>query len=238
MPRQMDARWVKQWRIERERGYLRLIDPAPVRTHIEGLLARGMSKRSIATAAGVSPTTVVRLVDGHYGLVQRRVARKILTVRGPETVLDRTDPSAETFVPALGARRRIRALLAMGWTHEAMLVHSGVRTAVTLNQVGQWITGAKHRRVDAMYEALAMTPGPSEVTRARASRLGYAPPLAWDNIDDPAEQPATGTLERGIDMAEVEWLQRQGHTLDQAAERLGVTRSAIEKARSRMRTAA
>lgn len=227
----MDPRWRKQWRIERERGHLRLIDPAPVRVHVEGLLAFGMSKRSIATAAGVSPSTIVRIADGHYGLIQRRVARRVMSVRGPETVLERISEADEPFVPALGVRRRIRALIAMGWTHEHMLAHSGVRTACTLNQVGEWVTALTHRRIDAMYEALAMTPGPSETSRKRAARHGYPPPLAWDDIDDPLERPSIGLVERGIDLAEVEWLEKQGYSLGQIAYRMGVTSDAIYRRR-------
>lgn len=233
MSKQMDARWRKRWRIERERGHLRLVDVTPVKTHLEQLLALGMSKRSIATAAGVSPTTVLRVLRLDYGTIQRSVATRLLAVQGPQTVLARTDTDDETFVPALGARRRIRALIAMGWTHELMHAHSGVRTAVTLNQAGEWITVRKHRQIAAMYEQLSMTPGPSSLSRARAARRGYAPPLAWDDIDDPRETPDVGTSAGGLDLDEVEWLEEQGYPLKFIAERLGVTRSAIEHARSR-----
>lgn len=230
----MDARWRKQWRIERERGHRRLVGTTPVKAHIERLLALGMSKRSIATAAGISPTTVCRILETHYGLTQRSVASKLLAVQGPESVLARTDADDETFVPALGARRRIRALIALGWTHQLMHAHSGVRTAVTLNQAGDWITARTHRKVAALYEQLAMTPGPSQASRTRARTYGYAPPLAWNDIDDPDETPDTGLPATGLDLGEVTWLERQGYPLGVIAERLGVTRSAIEQARKRL----
>lgn len=234
----MDPRWRKRWRIERERGQRRLVRTDRVRVHVEQLVAAGMSKRSIATAAGVSATTVVRVLDGHYTAMQRRTASQLLSVTGPASVLAAVDDTDETFVPALGARRRIRALLALGWTHQQLYSASGIRTAVALHQAGEWVTARKFRAIDRLYEQLSMTPGPSAATRARARRLGYPPPLAWDDVDDPSAVPDVGVPVRGIDLSEVDWLLTQGHTLDQAAVRLGVTRSAVEHARSRAQVSA
>lgn len=97
----------------------------------------------------------------------------------------------ETFVPRIGAARRIEALLALGWTHAHMRATSGVNTAVVLHQDGEWITVRNHARIVAMYDELSMTLGPSARTRGRVAKLGYAPPLAWDEeqIDNPKARP-------------------------------------------------
>jgi hypothetical protein len=77
------------------------------------------------------------------------------------------------------------------------------------------------------------------VTCRYAEAHGWPPPLAWDDdiIDDPAASPAPGwqrhdgRLRRSADIAEdAAELQRQGHTREQIAARLGVTRAALEKA--------
>lgn len=95
-------------------------------------------------------------------------------------------------VPALGTHRRIHALQALGWRLGDIdcALGKGFRTSHTHNLLCQ---DAVHLdtaiAVAAVYERLSMTPGPSETTRKRAKRWGYAPPLAWDCIDDPDEQP-------------------------------------------------
>lgn len=78
------------------------------------------------------------------------------------------------------------------------------------------------------------------VTRSRniAIRKGYAPPLAWNNIDDPNELPST-TRERTNYLAddlisEVEFLTSFGESIEQAARQLGVSVQAIEKAGERV----
>lgn len=89
------------------------------------------------------------------------------------------------LVDSLGTSRRIHALMAIGWTAAGIAAH------------GPWATGdallelAKRPRVhidnrDAVariYDQLCMTPGPSDHTRRRALAKGWAPPLAWDDID-------------------------------------------------------
>lgn len=97
-------------------------------------------------------------------------------------------------VPALGARRRLRALMAIGWdmrTVAAMLGrHDRLDGIVRSNSTQQTVTRALDRRIRVLYDRLSATPGPSEFARGAARTHGYAPPLAWDNIDDPDEQPS------------------------------------------------
>ena len=52
-------------------------------------------------------------------------------------------------------------------------------------------------RIAALYDRWCMTPGPAATrNRAMAVRRGWAPPLAWNNIDDPDEQPRGVRAER------------------------------------------
>lgn len=89
-------------------------------------------------------------------------------------------------VPALGAQRRIRALQALGWPLTAVAAElkcqPGALSALLYRERAT-MTADLHRRIDNIYRRLCMTLGPSVRVRTRALRDGYAPPLAWDDID-------------------------------------------------------
>lgn len=104
-------------------------------------------------------------------------------------------------VPALGAQRRLQALMRLGWSShriaaEAGLPHRNHVWRIIHGQKGRptvWIQRSTHAWVCEVYERLSMTvPEGHYVTRTRdfAEQQGWAPPLAWDDIDDPAERPA------------------------------------------------
>lgn len=181
------AAYRKRWLLDRELGRARMHDSTPVRAHINSLLMSGLSVRGIADRARVAATVISRLHRGQQPKVRTATARKILAVSA-EKAYER--PNADGFVPNCGARRRIQAMLALGWRHEDITAAMGTRTtsALVLNQVGGWIARATHDAVAAAYSELADRPGPSDHTRRRAAKAGYAPPAAWDDedaMDDP-----------------------------------------------------
>lgn len=112
------------------------------------------------------------------------------------------------MVPAIGVRRRIRALMALG--------HSGADIGRQLGITYQAVHKLEHgtsptvlaatdANVRRVYAAMSMTlpPGPhGSRTRNRALRLGYAPPLAWDDVDDPNDRPR-GLPGRQLDPARI-----------------------------------
>lgn len=240
--RQMNPAWRKKWELDRHRGHKRLVDAKPVRGHAYDLENRGMSRRSIAEAAGVSATTITNLMNGNTATMQRSVANKVLAVR-PEHILARTRPAG--FVPAIGARRRIRALYAIGHTADTIAADLGVKPFAIRNIVnhpGRWIARTAHDDIVTAYERLWDVPGPSGHNRARAARWGWLPPMAWDDdtIDDPAATPDTGDAgpNRSGRPAEhvaedVEFLLQRDPTAtaDQIAHRLGYAdRSGVQNA--------
>jgi len=101
-----------------------------------------------------------------------------------------------TTVSSLGARRRVQALCALGYTLADLATISGT----SLSRFSQVARGHNptvyldtDARIRALYDRLSgQPPRPTWVT-ARARRLaiakGWAPPLAWDNIDNPDERP-------------------------------------------------
>ena len=125
--------------------------------------------------------------------------------RAGETACDRCLPAARrrrklnrylelvgtpATVPALGTVRRIRALMALGWSVEAIARESGVAVKTLRNPChrGQSVYRATADAVAECYERLSMTfPEGGYATRNRnlAKRKGWLPPLAYDDIDAP-----------------------------------------------------
>lgn len=94
--------------------------------------------------------------------------------------------------PAIGVKRRIQALMAMGFTSEHLARELGVPD----NLVRYWYRKAKtvyigtYENVAALFDRLEFTEGPSPLAKARARKKGWAPPLAWDdNIDVSTAEP-------------------------------------------------
>lgn len=255
-----DPRWAKRWRVDRDRGIHRYIDAAPARAHVQTLLACGASRRAVAQKAGITPTVITRLLADQAHL-RRETAAAILAVT-PAHILDRD--GHEDFVPAIGARRRIQALQAIGHTSAVIAAHAG--PGVTANIIhnvakhpGHWISRLNHDRVAAAYTALWDTPGTSLRVQAQVARLGYAPPMAWDDLDDPQAQPQhdlTDPTGRDVDEVAVERRAAGDHTVtltraehhaavqllhaaclndQQIAERLGYAPRTVLRARQHLR---
>lgn len=208
---QITTAYRKKWRYDVHRGVHRLIDSGPTREHIAGLLDQGASVRGIAEAAGISPSVVSRLRLGRQPSIRRPVAAALGNVTMTAIV---GRPNGAGFVPNLGARRRIQAMLAIGWRHEDINAATGKgRSQVILAQAGDWISRDNHDAIARAYAQLAGRPGPSAATRGRAAKLGYAPPAAWDDdtIDDPAALPQHLAPEQpGAGVDQVAVLRRMG----------------------------
>lgn len=90
-------------------------------------------------------------------------------------------------IDATGTQRRIRALMALGWPGREL----GRRLGCSAEHVQNITRAERHyvrrataERIDALYRELCMTVGPSRITAMRAAARGFAPPLAWDDIDN------------------------------------------------------
>lgn len=146
-------------------------------------------------------------------------------------------------VSTIGIIRRRQALAALGWGLDDLAPHLQVASlsAVSYMVRRDSVTRATFDRWVAAYERLSMTPGPSVKTRQRALRMGWAPPLAWDDetIDDPSAVPDWGEVSPPrIDLAEVDHLELGGCHITEIARRMGVSVKGIEKARQKAGRAA
>ncbi|MDX3068434.1 hypothetical protein PV518_40840 [Streptomyces sp. ND04-05B] len=173
----------KAARLRRARGIPGYIPTDRITGHIAVLQQAGWTNTEIADTAGVDRRTIHNILHGYVARTHRPTAAAILALR-PEDVPNR--------VPAIGTRRRIQALAYMGWP----IAHIGAAAGMRGTQVNELMAGRRKRipreqaeAVAALFRARLMTPGPSARTRATAARNGWASPLAWDDIDDPAEKP-------------------------------------------------
>jgi plasmid maintenance system antidote protein VapI len=159
-----------------------LIDAQPVKDHLEGLRRAGFSLTQLAQLAETSETTIKILLGMKRDRPARRIrpelAERILNVTGnhhPE----------RGMVPSLGTRRRLQALVRIGYSTYQL----AELLDTTPTHVAHWIKRSDRvlattaAKIADLYRQLEMTPGPSSRGMIRARRLGWHPPLAWDDPD-------------------------------------------------------
>lgn len=176
------------------------VDIEPVRAHIEDLHDQGMAYEHIATAAGLRREHLDRIrcaipSRAAEQRVRHETAARILAVRYQVEQLPNT-----AYVPATGALRRVQALRALGWPVHELARRCGVsyRTLVMIRRQ-RVVYAATYQAIALLFEDLRdQDPIRHGVTKRSAHRLrrecraaGFAPPLAWDDIDnDLAPGPA------------------------------------------------
>lgn len=114
---------------------------------------------------------------------------------------------------ARGVRRRLEALMAIGWSLPLVADRVGVHRSLVLRWIEAPVVEAKTiRRVAAVYEELRNLQPPTDTpvrlgianrTRRIAAERGYVPPIWWDDIDEDDDPPAPDT-ELDIDVVAIE----------------------------------
>lgn len=100
------------------------------------------------------------------------------------------------LVPRVGTQRRLQALMAIGYSHAdfGRILGRSRNYTYELMAPDKLVTERTAGLIADLYDRLCMTPptgGYASRTRKWAARQGFAPPLAWDDIDhDPAPAPA------------------------------------------------
>lgn len=105
-------------------------------------------------------------------------------------------------VPAIGFKRRVRALAALGWTQKDIAAELGIATGNMSNRMtyAKSVTRRMHDAMCDIYDRLSMTLPPDTManrrTRTMAHRAGWLPPLALEDsrIDDPTYRPRARPL--------------------------------------------
>ena len=203
---------------------------------VQAYLSQGWSYASIAQATGLALRHLQHITRGEVTRVNRRTIHQL---RNP----DWSAVDGATLVPAWPVARRLRALQALGWTWTLIADRAGLApTHVQRIHQQQRCTAAARQAVIAVYDTMSMETPPdiraTRCARTYAARRGYAPPLAWDNIDDPDEQPqgiapapadTRRTIPRGV---LVETCEEIGDLAD-TCRALGMTGPSIYRALSR-----
>ncbi len=187
-------------------GSWRFREPADIaREHVARLRGWGLSVRAIAATSGLSESVVAPLYWPNHGA--HRLWVLPATLDALAAVTSPLQAPAWAHVNAAGTRRRIGALMAIGWSQQEISQRLGVtRQAVSQMKRADKVSVANALLIARVYDELSMTPGTDARAKTWASAAGYASPLAWDDdsIDDPAATPVTGlTADVGVDHAVV-----------------------------------
>lgn len=169
--------------IDRLAGRPRRVPAGPVAEHILKLREARLSDTQIARAAGIHQTVVGAILGQRT--VARRTAEKVLAV-------PLSHKATVGYVPALGATRRIRALYVQCHSPMAMARELGI----SHDYLGDLARGIYERvladfdqRVRTLYTQRSTSRGKSTRSGKYATAHGWHGPLAWNDIDDPDEQP-------------------------------------------------
>jgi hypothetical protein len=178
------------------------VDAEPVRAHVRSLMAAGVGWQRIARLSGVPSGGLSYLL---YGDPKRgrppttklwpSTAQRLLAVRAD------TELAGGAHVPADGTRRRLQALVAVGWSQSALARRLGMEPTNFFGLLGRTqVRADTARAARALYEELwNRTPRVetrhqrASITRARklAAARGWLPPVAWDDdLIDLTEDPA------------------------------------------------
>ncbi|MGX1809687.1 hypothetical protein ACWIGI_28535 [Nocardia sp. NPDC055321] len=188
----------------------------------------GFSDFAIAAVAGLDQKSVWKIRHRIHQTVTIQCAARIMSV----THVPHPAQSGMKM-PNIGTRRRIQALLAIGWTLSDLGNHVGV-TGGQFSQytVRRWVLYETWAMVRDLYESLSGTPGPSRYGEKRARGRGLATPLQWEgvDIDHPDAPPDSGAQGRGgVDHVLVARILRGEHRgRIEPAERNAVLDHAVE----------
>jgi hypothetical protein len=215
---------MKRYKFERSQGIQHRVPSDRVREHVDTLLATGMTKTAIAVAAGIPAGCL-----GEYlrrPRLHRDTEARILAV----TPTTRPADARPHRILAAGSARRLQALAALGWPLPEISARlstsfAALRTIRDGRYVNVLSTIADE--ITTVYEALAMTAGPSQESRRAALRNGWAPPLAWD--DESIDDPTVGPLGLAPDAHPATIAFALGHPAGEVAAVLGVSESTVRK---------
>lgn len=172
----------------------------------------GMSYTQIADQVGTSRSTVAKLMQRHTETMHRDTYNLLLKLQPEPPARSGATRRGGAKVDPTTTTRRLRALVASGWTSKSMAPYIGMDqrnlSSLVLGKI-KFVYAITQREVATAYDKLqhmdplanGTTPIGYGQAKARALSYGWAPTWAWDEdtIDDPAAPPewtgACGTPE-------------------------------------------
>lgn len=169
---------------------------------LEELVSAGWTRAAIASAAGIPAGTVTRCLstinhDRPRYPLGHATAKAIVAINPG-------DAPTQGHVSGEPARRRLRALARLGWSSTAIVAEMTAAGTPAPHQTAlNKLRSGEHHRAEPetdrfarlAYDHLSMRVPPSgcsaTITRNKAAKLGWLPPLAWDDdqLDDPDATP-------------------------------------------------
>lgn len=171
----------------------------PARRHLLALRVGGMPDDMIVELTNVGRADLASLSSFKRTETTSGIAKAVLSVT--------FHPShGRVMTLGVGPQRRIRALVAMGYSVQSLSELTGltVHKLSTLRS-DQLVPTAVWHVINDVYDRLSMTPGPDKQGRDAAREQGWATPLAWDDdeIDNPRARPHSPRGILGVDDAAV-----------------------------------
>lgn len=164
------------------------VPAGPAVARLRTLLDAGWSCAAIAETVGISIYAIYNLRDGKQNSVRKTTAEGIAHIN------PRVHTGA-TWIPAWPIQRRLCSLQAAGWSQYQLATMAGLDQA----EISKLTTGRAHsthrtaQAVTTLWDDLAHEPVAGPPTTL-AQRRKWAPPMEWDDIDDPDEHnPPLGT---------------------------------------------
>ncbi len=172
------------------------------RSHVRAL-PDALTVGQIERRSGVNRTAIRVLIGDFPGRPPVRRITRTTEAALLAVTAQRVGDESDGLVDATGTRRRLRALVALGWPLKHLQLRLGFSTRTvwllagsTASDEAALVNVRTRDAVRRLYDDLSLTiPAPGRATtRARniAGARGWPPPLAWDDdlIDDPAATPA------------------------------------------------
>lgn len=239
------------------------VDAEPVRAHLTRLADQGVGYKRVAELSGLTVDSVRTIATGRRGSGPRagQLPQRVLHHTAQSIFSVPVQPESRVFVDAVGARRRVQALIINGWSQ----IKIADRLGMNASQFGRvlrqrYVRISTHAAICGLFEQLwnVAPPMDTEHDRAAAERcrgyaraLGWLPPLAWDDIDADDEPAATDApvflddvavdlavagervhLNRLERLSAVLILNRDHHLSDgQIEDRLGIASESIQRYR-------
>lgn len=189
-----------------------LVDAGPARAHVIDLSTKGIGYKRVAQLAGLHVTTVRQLVwgrdDGHRkGELAKRIKRDtsdaILAVQPSIDIL-----GARIAVPAAPYVRRLKALVALGWSQSQLAAALGIERS-NFRYISEYDRAGSHRdrvtigagtarAIVKLYDEISnrMPPETNQRERIAASRArtyareaGWPLPMDWEAVDNDFDRP-------------------------------------------------
>ena len=230
------SRYMKRRKFAQSQGRTYRIDAAPVRAHLQRCIDAGLTVTDISERSQYGRSEIRDILDGKQTGITRSAAERIAVVQPTRT-------PRRAYIDPTGTRRRVHALIAVGWTYADIADQCGRRRQwvsefMQSSRVHAKVAAAIADAFDHMWQGPDV-PCPKSLHAARLN--GYLTALAWDDdhgphgIDNPDATPYTDRRKgkRETSAEKVEWLLDGGLRLEGIIDRLDTNRSSLNRALDR-----